>query len=133
MLATVGEQDVVAANGAVSIAGLHVAKVVAGLVVLDVVLEGVLGRLGVSVGVGVVVPVGTGTAAARTRRGTVLGGGRRGVVVPAVIVCVIVVTVIPILVRGQVVAARRWRLGTAGGQDGQRDDGDGDEDLAERF
>lgn len=44
LLAAIGQQHVVTAGGSVSVAGLHVAKVVARLVVLNVVLEVVTGR-----------------------------------------------------------------------------------------
>lgn len=45
LLPAIGQQDVVAADSLVSIAGLHVSKVVAGSNVVDGVLEGVLGGL----------------------------------------------------------------------------------------
>lgn len=45
LLPAIGQQDVVAADSLVSIAGLHVSKVIARSVIVYVVLEGVLGGL----------------------------------------------------------------------------------------
>lgn len=124
MLAAIGQQDEVAAGGAVSIARFHVSEIVARLEVLNVVLEAVLGGFGVGVGVGIVVT--GGTACSGTSRGSVLGGWGRWIVV-AVAVCVIVVTVIPMGTALLVVAVRGRGLGDD--QGGQRDDGDGGENL----
>lgn len=122
LLAAIGKQDVVAANGAVSVARFHVSEVVAGLEVLNVVLEVVLGGFGVGVGIGIVVA--GGTARSGTGWGSVLAGWGRWITVA---VCVIVVTVIPIGTALLVVAVgRRW-LG--GDQSGQRDESDDGEDL----
>lgn len=120
LLAAIGQQDVVTANGAVSIARFHVSEIVARLEVLNLVLEAVLGGFGVGIGIGIVVT--GGTASSSTRWGSVLGGWGRWI---AVVVCVIVVTVIPIALL--VVAV--WRRWLSGDQGGQRDESDDGEDL----
>lgn len=106
LLPAIGQQDVVAADSLVSIAGLHVSKVVAGSNVVDGVLEGVLGGLcaliatvvGVSVAISVTaagrsigvlrllllgsrVAVLRGPLLVRVRRRSVLLAGGRGSVV----------------------------------------------------
>lgn len=83
LLPAIGQQDVVAADGLVSVTGLHVAKVVAGRVVVHVVLEGVLGGLSAVLVASVGVALGVGVSAARgsVRRLGLLGsrvGGLRG-------------------------------------------------------
>ena len=65
LLPAIGQQDVVAANGLVSITGLHVAKVVAGRDVVHIVLEGVLGGLSAVLVATVGVSLGVGVSAAR--------------------------------------------------------------------
>lgn len=105
LLPAIGQQDVVAANSLVSIAGLHVSKVVAGCNVVNGVFEGVLGGLcaliatvvGVSVAICVAaagrsigvlrlllgsrVAVLRGLLLVRVRRRSVLLAGSRGSVV----------------------------------------------------